>query len=55
MISSRFWERFGVGARQPQVIEGIKDLLDEQGLNVEARSEKKLVTSVRTNESLFLT
>jgi hypothetical protein len=41
MISSRFWERFGVAARQPQVIERIKDVLDKQGLKVEARSENK--------------
>jgi len=39
MISSRFWERFGVAARQPQVIDRIKDVLDKQGLKVEARSE----------------
>jgi hypothetical protein len=41
MISSRFWERFGVGARQPQVIERIMDVLDKQGLKVEARSKNK--------------
>jgi hypothetical protein len=41
MISSRFWERFGVAARQPQVIERIKDVLDKQGLKVEARSENE--------------
>ena len=43
MISSRVWERFGVGARQPQVIERIKEVLDKQGLKVEARSENKFV------------
>lgn len=41
MKSSRFWESFGVGARQPQVIERIKDVLDKQGLKVEARSENQ--------------
>ncbi len=41
MKSSRFWESFGVGARQPQVIERIKNVLDKQGLKVEARSENQ--------------